>query len=244
MALPALVLIHGGGHAADCWDLTIDEIHRLEPGLTALAVDLPGRRSKPGDLRTLTIAECVDSVVADIENAGLSDVIIVGHSIAGITAPAVAADLGAPRVYELILAAAVVPGEGEACRDVMTGPLRLARPQARRGRQNETPFWWVRYLYLNGVPPARRQFVKDRLYPESGSILAERISAADRSDDIPRTWILTTRDRAVSVKAQRQSMRAIGGVQAQVSIDTCHDLMISEPERLAEILVERCRLYE
>jgi hypothetical protein len=23
MALPALVLVHGGAHAADCWDLTI-----------------------------------------------------------------------------------------------------------------------------------------------------------------------------------------------------------------------------
>jgi pimeloyl-ACP methyl ester carboxylesterase len=244
VALPALVLVHGGGHAADCWDLTIEEIHRIEPSLTALAVDLPGRRSKPGNLRTLTIAECVDSVVADIENAGLGEVIVVGHSIAGITAPAVAAKLGAPRVRELVLAAAVVPGEGETCRDVMTGSLRLARPQARRGRQNETPFWWVRYLYLNGVPRARRRFVKDKLYAESGSILAERVSGADRSDDIPRTWILTTRNRALSVKAQRRNMEAIGGVQAQVSIDTCHDLMVSEPERLAEILVDRCRLYD
>jgi hypothetical protein len=41
MALPALVLVHGGAHGADCWDLTIDEIQRLEPELTVLAVDLP-----------------------------------------------------------------------------------------------------------------------------------------------------------------------------------------------------------
>jgi len=50
-------------HAADCWDLTIDEIHRRAPELTVLAVDLPGRRGKPGDLWTLTIADWVDSVV-------------------------------------------------------------------------------------------------------------------------------------------------------------------------------------
>ena len=61
MALPALVLVHGGGLAADCWDLTVDEIHRLAPDLTVLAVDLPGRRAKPGDLGTLTIADWVDS---------------------------------------------------------------------------------------------------------------------------------------------------------------------------------------
>ena len=48
MALPALVLVHGGVHAADCWDLTVDEIRRQAPELAVLAVDLPGRRSKPG----------------------------------------------------------------------------------------------------------------------------------------------------------------------------------------------------
>jgi pimeloyl-ACP methyl ester carboxylesterase len=36
MALPALVLVHGGGLAADSWDLTIDEIRRLAPELTVL----------------------------------------------------------------------------------------------------------------------------------------------------------------------------------------------------------------
>jgi len=29
MELPAVVLVHGGQHAADCWDATVDEIHRL-----------------------------------------------------------------------------------------------------------------------------------------------------------------------------------------------------------------------
>ncbi|MDT5209867.1 MAG: hypothetical protein QOF67_2282, partial [Mycobacterium sp.] len=70
MTWPALVLVHGGAHAGDCWDLTVDEIHRLAPDLNVLAVDLPGRRGKPGDLRTLTVGDCVDSVVADIDGAG------------------------------------------------------------------------------------------------------------------------------------------------------------------------------
>ena len=48
MPLPALVLVHGGVHAADCWDLTIAELRRQEPQLKTFAVDLPGRRGKPG----------------------------------------------------------------------------------------------------------------------------------------------------------------------------------------------------
>ena len=62
-------------------------------------------------------------------------------------------------------------------------------------------------------------------------------------DDVPRTWILTLRDHTLSEKSQRKSIAALGGVQTIIPIDTCHDLMISEPERLAEILAERCRLY-
>lgn len=71
MTLPALVLVHGGAHAGDCWDLTVDEIHRQAPELRVPAVDLPGRRGKPGDLRTVTLGDCVVSVVADIEAEGL-----------------------------------------------------------------------------------------------------------------------------------------------------------------------------
>ena len=38
-----------------------------------LALDMPGRRDKPGDLREMTIADYVDSLVGDIESAGLDD---------------------------------------------------------------------------------------------------------------------------------------------------------------------------
>jgi hypothetical protein len=47
--------------------------------------------------------------------------------------------------------------------------------------------------------------------------------------DTPRTWILTRRDRILSTRAQRQSIAAVGGVDRVIPVDTCHDLMISEP---------------
>jgi hypothetical protein len=42
---------------------------------------------------------------------------------------------------------------------------------------------------------------------------------------------------------QRNGIDAIGGVQTLIEMKTCHMLMVSEPTRLAEILVERCRVY-
>jgi pimeloyl-ACP methyl ester carboxylesterase len=117
MALPALVLVHGGGMAADSWELTVEEIHRLAPELTVRALDMPGRRNQPGDLREMTIAEYVDTLVGDIESAGLEDIVIVGHSMGGMTLPGVATKLGAARVREMIFAAAFLPPEGTSIVD-------------------------------------------------------------------------------------------------------------------------------
>ena len=133
MALPALVLVHGGGLAADSWELTVDEIHRLAPELTVLALDMPGRRNKPGDLREMTIADFVDSLVGDIECAGLEDVVLVGHSIGGMTLPGMATKLGAARVREMIFAAAFLP----ARRRIPCGQLAVATRENRAPLRNE-----------------------------------------------------------------------------------------------------------
>ena len=198
MALPALVLVHGGAHAGDCWELTVDEIHRLAPELT----------------------------------------------MAGVTVPGVVTKLGASRVREVIFAAACVPHEGAAMVDVVA-PLTamIARRNARKRTLPTVSARSARLFFLNGVSRARRRFMIGRRYPDSARIWLERVSRRGMPNDVPRTWLLTSRDRTVSVKQQRASIEAIGGVQTVIPIDTCHALMVSEPERLAEILVERCRQY-
>ncbi len=243
MALPTLVLVHGGGLAADSWELTVDEIHRREPELAVVAFDLPGRRKKPGDLRRLTLADFVGSLVGDIESAGLDDIVIVGHSMGGITLPGVATKLGASRVREMIFAAAFLPPEGTSIVESLPWFLAIiARRFVKGGVPRETPKLLARFGYLNGVPSHRRRFMIGKLYPESLRLLTEKISRRGMPEDIPRTWILTLRDRALSPKLQRTYIEAIGGVQTLIEFDACHCLMVSEPERLAEALVQRCRL--
>ena len=128
MALPALVLVHGGGLAADCWDLTVEEIHRQAPELDVLAVDLPG------------------------------DIVVVGHSLAGLTLPGVVTKLSASRVREMVLATAFVPPEGTAVVDTLTGPLApLARRNAKKGGASKTPSVSARFVYFNGIPRAQRR---------------------------------------------------------------------------------------
>ena len=249
MGLPALVLVHGAGFAADCWEPTIDVIRILEPRLKVLAVDLPGRRGKPGDLITACVDGWGDSVVSDIENAALDDLVIVGHSLAGLTVPGVVTKLGSARVREMILAAAQVPTNGSALVDTFPGALswyarRTAKRNVQKGRSGGLPNALARFVLCNGMTPAQRRFTLARSCQESPSIMIENVDRSGIPDDVPRTWILTRRDRSqVSPKMQRQYIEALGGVQTLIEVDTCHMLMVSEPERLAEILVGRCRLY-
>ena len=123
MTMPALVLVHGGEHAADCWDLTVAELGRQEPELRVLAVDLPGHGAEPGDLATATITDWVDCVVSHVDAAGLDEVVVVGHSLAGLTVPGVVAKMGSSRVREMILIAASVPPQGVAIVDTLSGPI-------------------------------------------------------------------------------------------------------------------------
>jgi pimeloyl-ACP methyl ester carboxylesterase len=244
-SLPDLVLVHGGEHAGDCWDLVVAELRSAEPELRILAVDLPGHGDKPGDLATVTIAEWVDSVVADIEEAGLGDIVIVGHSMAGVTVPGVVTKLGASRVREMILATAFVPPQGSAIADTLGGPLAVfARRAARIGKPMKIPTPAARWAFCNGMTPAQRRLTMSKLHAESARIPGEPVDRSRLPADVPRTWILTTRDRALSVASQHASIAALGGVGAVIPVDACHELMFSHPERLAQILLERCRLRE
>src|SRR3984957_4393898 len=245
MTLPDLVLVHGGEHAADCWDLVVGELRCAEPELRTLAVDLPGRGRTPGNLATATIAEWVDSVVADIENAGLGEIVIVGHSMAGVTVPGVVTNLGPPRVREMVLVPAFAPRQGQAIVDPLSGPLAaFARFAARGGRPFKVPSVAAQYAFCNGMTKQQRRLAMSRLYTEAARIPAEPVDRSEVPDDVPRTWVLTTRDRALSQKSQRASIAALDGVHEVIPVDACHDVMFSHPEQLAQILLERCRLRE
>ena len=245
MTLPALVLVHGGEHAGDCWDLVVDELHRRAPELRVLAVDLPGRGRTPGDLKTATIGEWVDSVVADVEREGLGDVVIVGHSMAGVTVPGVVTKLGAERVREMVLAAAFVPPQGLSIADKLGGPLAaFARYAAKGARPMKIPGVVTQYAFCNGMTREQRRLTMSKLCAESARIPAEPVDRSGLPDGVPRTWILTTRDRALSVKSQHASIAALGGVGEVIPIEACHELMFSHPERLAQLLLERCRLRQ
>jgi pimeloyl-ACP methyl ester carboxylesterase len=233
----ALVLIHGGSHAGDCWDPTIAELARIAPHVPVLAVDLPGRRTEPGDLGRLTIAECVASVIAQIDRAGFDRVVLVGHSMAGITLPGVAEGLGAQRVARLVFLSCSIPPDGKAIVDTISGALAfVARRRARKGGISKPmPPLIAKRAFCNGMTAEQVEFTLARQYPDSSTVIVEPVHRD--LPPVPRTWILIEQDRALSPAKQRGFIENLGGVDDVVSLDTCHDAMISKPAELAEILL-------
>jgi pimeloyl-ACP methyl ester carboxylesterase len=78
---PALLLVHGGRHAAWCWERWLPVLS--DAGWTALAVSLRGHGASAGAVRGATLAQYVDDVVAA---AGQLDrpPILIGHSMGGL----------------------------------------------------------------------------------------------------------------------------------------------------------------
>lgn len=232
-----LVLVHGGKHDSRCWQPTADAIRRQAPEVRTLAVNLPGRQGVPGDQSTLTIAQCVEAVADQVERAGLKDIVLVGHSLAGVTIPGVAAKLGADRVRRIICIACNIPPQGKRSLDTLAPPVRLVASMAK----DRMPLWMARRMFCNEMTPEQQSFSLGVLVPEATTIVGEPVDRSGLSDRVPRTWVLTLRDHAVPPRQQRQFIENLGGVDDVVEIDTCHNAMISKPEELAAILLARCQ---
>jgi pimeloyl-ACP methyl ester carboxylesterase len=85
-----IALLHGGGQGSWVWDEAIAAIHADHGGIfeDVLALDVPGCGAKrERDTTEITPEAAADELIGEIRDAGMSDVLLVGHSQAGLLLP-------------------------------------------------------------------------------------------------------------------------------------------------------------
>lgn len=113
-APPAVTLLHGAGLNAHTWDTTL-----LHLGLPALALDLPGHGDSSWRDDAAYVARVLaPDVVAALEQWTGRPQTLVGHSLGGLTAAAVAA--ARPDLVERLIVLDITPGV-----DPSAGPAQI-----------------------------------------------------------------------------------------------------------------------
>lgn len=218
--------MHGAGHGAWCWE-------RLTPLLEAaghnvVAPDLPCADETADASRYA-------AVVRDALH-GADDVVLVGHSLAGITLPLVAASRP---VRHLVFVSAVTARPGR--RPFIPDPQ--APPQSDKGARTEAagtnsfvfpPDVARAYLY-NRCSAADSEWAIARLRLQARAPYAEVCPLA-RLPDTPATYVLCLADRIVRPDWVRYIDRDQLNLEP-IEIDTDHSPFLSAPRLLADVLL-------
>jgi pimeloyl-ACP methyl ester carboxylesterase len=235
---PLLALVHGAGNTGACWDPTIAVLRAQRPDVPVVAVDLPGRRRNPGSLAELTIERAAESVEKQIMAMDPERVVLVGHSLAGLTLPEVANRLGT-RLVAMVFISAAVPPNGKSALDVLPFPVAAISRLVSTVRPVTRPMsrWLAVRLFANDMSREQQQFMAEGLVPESARLGVERVRRTAMAD-VPKTWILTTMDKVNPPARQRKAIERLGGVDTIVELESGHAAMISRPEAVAGLLLD------
>jgi pimeloyl-ACP methyl ester carboxylesterase len=227
-----LVLVHGGGFDSRCWDLMVPHLEH-----EALAVDLPGRGRSPAALSSLGIADFVNHVVTEIERRGLNDVVLVGHSMAGVTLPGVA-DAIPERLRRLVFVSCVVPAEGSSVLEALE--YSAVEEQAAAVSRDVEPESTLdadlaEAIFCNDMDDEQRVWTIARLVPDAPGVIVEPVDLRGLRRAVPRTWVRLLQDAILPPPKQDVFIERVGGCDV-VDIDAAHMAMISRPKELATVL--------
>lgn len=221
--MATFVLIHGGGDVGWYWHRVVAELH--ERGHEAVAPDLPCDDDSAG------LREYADSVVDAIGDR--NDLVVVGHSFGGFTAPLVAARIP---VDVLVLVAGMVPAPRETPAEWWdnTGYRLAVQEQARRdGGQtgSDDPF----VAFYHDVPRALAEEALSRERSESDAAY-HTPWPLDAWPAVPTKFVLCREDRFFPPSFLRRVVAERLSIEPD-EITAGHCVALSRPKELTDMLV-------
>lgn len=224
------LLIHGASHGAWCWRDLIPELEARNHSV--LAIDLPSHGADATAPQDVGIEDYVAAAI----DALTEDMILVGHSLGGLTVT-LAADRAPQKVRSVVYLCAWVPRPGlslaEYRSEGITDALRDATIVDReRGVTRPKPSAAAEVFYTDCSPDILA-FAATRLSPQPIAVMTEPLHFDPLQ--MPRHYIRCLRDNAISPDYQRRVSADWSDTQIH-EIDSGHSPFFSHPAKLAEIL--------
>jgi pimeloyl-ACP methyl ester carboxylesterase len=231
------VLVHGGAHGGWCYRKVVPLLRRAGHEVHAPTMTGLGERSH---LRSpsVDLDLHIRDVVAVLHYEDLRDVILVGHSYGGMVITGVA-DQAVDRVGRLVYLDAANPANHQSLVDVSGPYIEVARPLGKVVDGVELVlFPGSEPLPNYGVTdPEDVAWMQQRLTPHPWRCFEQKLELTNEQAlwSIPRYHIVCTSTLATRDPKLIEAARAEGRLW---DIDTGHDLMISEPQAVADALLE------
>jgi pimeloyl-ACP methyl ester carboxylesterase len=238
-----IVLVHGAWMGASSWDKVAADLRSR--GFVVTAVELPGHGRDDTPAAQLSMAGYIDPVAARLPAQGQA--VLVGHSMAGMVISG-AAEKAPERVSRLVYVAAYLPRSGESLYQ-----LSQTDPDSRVGRywqQADPKAYSPATLRREGIvevfcadcSAADQQWLLDTHKAEAVPPLATPVTLTSGNfGRVPRTYVFTLKDNAVSYRLQETMLANAGGASQVVRLDTSHAPMLTQPRALADAIAAAAR---
>jgi pimeloyl-ACP methyl ester carboxylesterase len=174
-------------------------------------------------------------------------VLLVGHSMAGVVISAVA-EREPQRLHRLVYVAAYLPGDGDSVyklstndKDSRVGAFwTQADPKAYSPASIRAD--GLVEVFCADCSAADQQALRSSHRAEAVPPLGTPVAlSAARFGSVPRAYVHTRQDRAVSLALQRQMLARAGGAGAVLELDTGHLPMWTQPRALADFIAAQAR---
>ena len=237
--MPEFVLVHGGSHGAWCWERLRPELTRH--GYRSHALDLPGHgkdRTPREEVSWASQVEALDDFICEL---GARDVVLVGHSLAGVLIPEVA-KRRRDVVRQLVFLASIVLEPGECALDTMDADRRkalLAMAEASKDQSVFLNYEVARVNFFLALSDAEAREFYQQLSPQPIDVFVERARTRVPDLGIPIRYLGFANDAAITPGRALEFARK-AGVSIEM-MECAHDAMLSDPGELAERLVAGLR---
>ena len=228
--MTTFVLVHGAWHGAWCWELLASELEQW--GRQSVAVDLPTEDPRAGATRyaELVAREC---------DRAEGEVVLVGHSLAGVVLPRVARLRPLER---LVFVCGAVPLPGHSFAEQFSLEPIKAEPDmhATVSDENGISRWPDREVAIQALyhdaPRELAEWAASRLRGQSQAAPRERFPDDGLPPAAECAYVLCREDRMFAPEWMRSAARERLAVEP-IELDGGHSPMLSRPGQLADALL-------